>query len=247
VRPTTHIVDAVCAEPHVFEPRTRGSYCTWGYVVLAEVVKRVTRDPVPDLARRTLFEPLGLQVTQFGCDDDSLSHIVPIFGGNLDRLSPLNQPEFLAMFPGDVGGYSNARDVAVICQMMLNGGRYGRSQVLSPVTVQRMIEKQFPWTDTPNSLSGTHEEQLHSLTKGLGWHLRDAGCYRGSDLISRRAFTHGGALGMRAIADPDYGLMTVFMTSAFAASPAGVSAAAGPIGQHAQVFGTLAASAITTL
>jgi hypothetical protein len=53
-------------------------------------------------------------------------------------------------------------------------------------------------------------------------------------------------MGMRAIADPDYGLVSVFMTSAFVTVP-GVSAAAGRIGEYSHAFGTMAAAAISSL
>ena len=87
---------------------------------------------------------------------------------------------------------------------------------------------------------------MFTMTKGLGWQVRDASFYRGSDLMSPRAFTHGGHMGMRAVVDPDYELVTVFMTSTVTTSGT-ATAAGGPVGVWAQTFGTMAVAAIVQL
>ena len=97
--------------------------------------------------------------------------------------------------------------------MMLNGGSYGGARVLSPVSVQRMTERQYSWWDSPERLTGDAVARQQILSKGLGWMVRGESHYRGSDLMSPRAFFQGGAAGMRAIVDPEYDMFTVFFTS----------------------------------
>jgi hypothetical protein len=76
--------------------------------------------------------------------------------------------------------------------------------------------------------------------------VRGAGFFRGSDLMSRRAFFHGGYLGMRVIVDPDYDLVSVFLTSIAATKP-GRDPRIGKVGHVAHTYGTLAAAAIVDL
>jgi CubicO group peptidase (beta-lactamase class C family) len=150
------------------------------------------------------------------------------------------------MCRGDTGAFSTADDLAAFGQMMLNGGALNGVRVLSPVTVRHMVESQFPWADTAERLAGTGEEHFTTLSKGLGWMVRGAGFFRGSDLMSRRAFFHGGYLGMRVIVDPDYDLVSVFLTSIAATKP-GRDPRIGKVGHVAHTYGTLAAAAIVDL
>jgi hypothetical protein len=150
------------------------------------------------------------------------------------------------MVRGDTGAFSTADDLAAFGQMMLNGGSLGGERVLSPVSVRQMVEAQFPWGDTAERLAGSGEDQFTSLSKGLGWMVRGAGFFRGSDLMSHRAFFHGGYLGMRVIVDPEYDLVSVFLTSIAATKPSR-DPGIGKVGHVAHMFGTLAAASITDL
>jgi hypothetical protein len=128
----------------------------------------------------------------------------------------------------------------------VGGGALGGARVLSPVSVRQMVERQYPWGDSPARLAGTAEEHFATLSKGLGWMVRGAGFFRGSDLMSRRAFFHGGYLGMRVIVDPKYDLVSVFLTSIAATKPSR-DPGIGTVGHVAHTFGTLACAAITDL
>ena len=114
---------------------------------------------------------------------------------------------------GGGNGLSNPRDIAAFCQMMLNQGSYNNVQILSPVTVSRMTEPQFQWWDRGSKLN--LQEKPDFVSQGLGWMVRNKSHFRGSDLMSSKAFFHGGAYGMRAIVDPEYDLITIFLTSAY--------------------------------
>ena len=249
--PVTHVasndefLEMICAQPLVFEPGTRCTYCTWGFAVLAEIVRRVTEQELEPLGRRLLFDPLGMADTHFGWDEGWDGRIITCFNSDLQQHEDVT-PESMAMLRGDTGAYSRALDLAAFCQMMLNGGSYNGARILSPLSVQRMIESQYPWWDTPERLSGDPDVQFHTLSKGLGWQMRGDNFFRGSDLMSSRAFFHGGALTMRAIADPESELITVFMTSIMATGE-GVSAYFGQPGQVSHTFGTMAFAAVSEL
>jgi CubicO group peptidase (beta-lactamase class C family) len=244
--PVADLVQKICDQPLVFRPGTRGSYCTWGFVLLAEILRRVTGRQLEDLGREDLFDPLGMRHTAFGCSPEHLHRIVPAFDADLELHAEMNEPGLLTMVRGDIGAFSTADDLAAFGQMMLGGGALNGVQVLSPVSVHHMVESQYPWGDSPERLSGPAEEHFLTLSKGLGWMVRGAGFFRGSDLMSRRAFFHGGYLGMRVIVDPEYDLVSVFLTSIAATKPSR-DPRIGTVGHVAHTFGTLAFAAITDL
>jgi CubicO group peptidase (beta-lactamase class C family) len=244
--PLADLVQEICDQPLVFQPGTRGSYCTWGFVLLAEILRLVTGRPLEELGRDDLFEPLRMANTAFGCPPEHLSRIVPAFDADLELHPTMNDPALLTMCRGDTGAFSTADDLAAFGQMMLGGGALNGERVLSPVSVRHMVERQYPWNDAPERLAGTAEEHITTLSKGLGWMVRGAGFFRGSDLMSRRAFFHGGYLGMRVIVDPEYDLVSVFLTSIAATKPSR-DPRIGKVGHVTHTFGTLACASIAEL
>jgi len=239
--PIPELLAEIYRQELVFPPGMRGSYCTWGFVVLAEVLRVVTGREVADLGRDWLFDPLGVHNTAFGCEASDLSRIVPVFDADLTLHPWMNEPACLFTMRGDIGAFTRADDLAIFGQMMLNGGSYGDADILSPVSVAQMVTRQFPWADTPERLAGTGEEHFVTLSKGLGWMVRGEGFFRGSDLMSPRAFFHGGYPGMRVIVDPTYDLVSVFLTSIIAIKP-GLAPRIGKVVHVAHTFGTLAAA-----
>jgi CubicO group peptidase (beta-lactamase class C family) len=57
-----------------FRPGEEYSYCNTGYVLLAEIVSRVTGEPFPDWMAEHVFEPLGMTSTRF---TDGATEIIP--------------------------------------------------------------------------------------------------------------------------------------------------------------------------
>jgi CubicO group peptidase (beta-lactamase class C family) len=173
--PIADLVQEICDQPLVFRSGTRGSYCTWGFVLLAEILRLVTGRSLEELGRDGLFAPLGMDHTTFGCSPELVSQIVPAFDADLELHPKMNDPGLLRMCRGDTGAFSTADDLAAFGQMMLSGGALNGARVLSPVSVRHMVESQYPWGDTPERLAGTAEEHFTTLSKGLGWMVRGAG------------------------------------------------------------------------
>ena len=243
--PVAELVALICEQPLVFAPGSRSSYCTWGYVLLAEILQRLTGRSLEALGREALFQPLGMANSCFGTAGVE-SRVIPIFTPALDLHHTFNRPDVLALVRGDTGAYSTAADLFRFCQMTLDGGRAGGCCLLSPVSMQRMLERQFAWCDTPERLADGSPEQLTTLSKGLGWQVRGEALFRGSDLMSARAYFHGGHMGMRAVVDPEYDLISIFLSSVVA-TEGYVPAHLGRPGQIIHRFGTMASAAIVEL
>jgi len=218
---TEELLERVYDQPLVFELGTRSSYSTLGFEVVAELVRRVGGEELAKLGDN-LFNPLGLRQTHFRARGESSSpsawrkHVLPLFDRDLmPHDDPFDgemeiHPHFEYLTAGG-RGCSSAADLAVVGQMMLNKGRYGSVRVLSPASTERMTERQFAWSDTPERM--TRSDRYMFLSKALGWMVRGEALYFGGDLMSPRAFFHGGAYGSRILVDPEYDLVLVFMTS----------------------------------
>ncbi|HTA66264.1 MAG TPA: serine hydrolase [Xanthomonadaceae bacterium] len=75
VRPTSELIDLIARQKALnFQPGAEYQYSNTNYFLLAEVVKRATRKPLPIFAAENIFHPLGMAHTLF-YDDRSV--VVP--------------------------------------------------------------------------------------------------------------------------------------------------------------------------
>ena len=204
-----------------FEPGTRSNYSTLGFEVVAELVRRMSGKELVQLGDE-LFGSIGMNQTHFRARDEFeasrawRSHALPLFDRDLRAHEDpfdgeMEDHEHFNYLTGGGRGCSSATDLAVFAQMMLNKGSYGDIRVLSPASVERMVEPQFTWSDTPERR--TRADRYMYLSKALGWMVRGDAFYFGGDLMSPRAYFHGGAYGSRVLVDPGYDLAIVFLTS----------------------------------
>ncbi len=225
-KPTSfnELLERIYEKPLVFVPGTNYSYSTLAFEVLIELIQKTSGLNLEKLSRKLLFGPLGMNNSYFNTPGAPQNRVIPLF----DRSMKVNNKPYDTglernyHFKFNVGGgngLSTPIDIAILCQMMLNGGNYNGLKILSPVTVSRMVENQFEWWDSPNIQAGPNKPDF--VSQGLGWMVRNKAHYRGSDIMSNRAFFHGGAYGMRAIVDPEYDLITIFLTSAYHEKTAG--------------------------
>src|SRR5205814_10349655 len=146
-------------EPLRNQPGTRFVYSDINYIALGEVVHRVSGQMLDEFARRNIFVPLGMRDTGFRPDAKLRARIAPTEKrrGQLSYLgdSPQNNgnaanssenterwlrgevhdPTAYRMggVAGHAGLFSTANDLAIYCQMILNGGQYRGARILSPL------------------------------------------------------------------------------------------------------------------
>jgi CubicO group peptidase (beta-lactamase class C family) len=82
-------------------PGTRQSYSNVGYVRLAEVIGAAAGEPLPEFARRRIFEPLGMTDTLFWSGP----------GPRPPGAAPLDPPHPAPLSIGDGGLWSTAADM----------------------------------------------------------------------------------------------------------------------------------------
>jgi len=118
-------------EPFDFEPGTQWHYDNSGYILLGEVLEKVTGKPYADLVSETIFRPLGMNDTRYGSD----APIVPrrVAGYQKTQNGMVNAP-FLSMTePYSAGALVSTVDDLARWHRALDAGA-----VLKPESVRRM-------------------------------------------------------------------------------------------------------------
>jgi len=198
---------------------TRFVYSDIGYIALGEVVKRVSGDALDVFARKNIFEPLGMRDTSFNPRPALRPRIAPTeqrraqaaylggkpeaAGADGDRWlrGEVHDPTAFRMdgVAGHAGLFSTADDLALYCQMILNGGSYGRTRILSPLGVATMTRPRAVADD--------------GSARALGWDVVSGFSANRGDLFPLGSFGHTGFTGTSLWLDPVSETFVVFMSN----------------------------------
>jgi CubicO group peptidase (beta-lactamase class C family) len=152
-------VKHLAALPLLFSPGDRWEY-SLGVDVLGRLVEVVSGKPLDEFFRTRIFEPLGMKDTYFYPPDTKLDRLAAAYtyydGKGLNRFpeTPITEGPFVysadypyrgpkKLFAGGAGLTSTATDYLRFCQMILDGGKVGSTQLLSRKTVELMTHDQL--------------------------------------------------------------------------------------------------------
>lgn len=204
------LVMAYAREPLRFPPGSRWSYSNAGLNTLGRVVEVVSGQSYAGFLERRLLQPLGMKDTTFWPTRAQARRLARAYqpranGGGLEETTiyflqgDLSDRRRTA-FPAG-GLFSTARDVARFYQMMLNGGVWRGTRLLSPHAVAEMTR-----TQTGDLKTGFTD----GMSFGLGFAVvKDPQGV--TAMLSPGTFGHGGAYGTQSWADPREDLIYVLM------------------------------------
>ena len=202
-------------------------YSDVGFIVLGELVHRVSGSTVHEFSRQHVFGPLGLIETGY-LPDEALRQRAAATEQREGRwmCGEVHDPRsyLLGGIAGHAGLFSTAEDLAVYGQMLLQDGQYSGVQILPAEIVAQMTTAQRVGDGTG--------------LRGLGWDMRTGYSSNRGDLFSPRAFGHGGFTGTGIWIDPQLQLTVVFLSNRL--HPDGNGSVNPLIGR----IGTIAAAAI---
>lgn len=186
-------------------------YSDMGMYLLMRVVEQVSGMPFDRFLRTTYYAPLGLTTMGYRpWERFPLDRIMPTEDDTNFRHEQIHgdvhDPGAAMMggVAGHAGLFSDANDLAIIMQMLLNGGTYGGKRYLQARTI--------------NEFTACHFCKGHPKSdnrRGLGW---DRPQERGapgpaSENASRSSFGHTGFTGTMVWADPANGTVYVFLSN----------------------------------
>jgi CubicO group peptidase (beta-lactamase class C family) len=138
-------LDTIWQEVHRLRvgSRRRYRYSDVNFMLIQRMIEEKTGQPLDRLVEEQFYGPLGLRYTTFKPTERfDLSQIVPTQYDGRWRQQLVHGfvHDETAALMGGVGGnaglFGTAEDLAVIFQMLLNGGTYGGQQYLSPETIE---------------------------------------------------------------------------------------------------------------
>ncbi|HKS10219.1 MAG TPA: serine hydrolase, partial [Pyrinomonadaceae bacterium] len=206
-------------EPLRNPPGTRFVYSDIGFIALGEVVKRVSGMPLDQFAKQNIFQPLHMNDTGFRPAASLRARIAPTekrrgqmsylgdtasnigAEGDVWLRGQVHDPTSYRMdgVAGHAGLFSTAKDLAIYCQMILNGGEYSGVRVLSGLSVAEMTR--------PRLVSNT------GATRGLGWDINSSFSTNRGELFPLGSFGHTGFTGTSLWIDPSSQMFVVFLSN----------------------------------
>ncbi len=197
----------IFATPLDHEPGTHYAYSDLGYILLGEIVARVSGKPLDALAQERIFTPLGMTHTAY-CPPAAWQPQIAATancGWRKDRILVGEVHDANAHSLGGVSGhaglFSNAPDLtrlALAFQYPEVAAANDIPPVLAPLTRRLAQERQI-----------APEIGGHSI----GWFTPPNGMLPFADLLSPRTFGHTGFTGTLLMFDPEHELTLMLLTN----------------------------------
>ena len=189
----------------ISEAGSRFIYSDVNYIVLAELIRRVSGKPLDEFSAENIFRPLGMKDTAFKLAARLQPRIAPTEKREDHWMrGEVHDPRayLLGGVAGHAGLFSTADDLAIYCQMILGHGQYRGARVLSPMGVTRMTEAR---ASGGNASDGN--------ARGLGWDVMTGYSSNRGDLFPLGSFGHTGFTGTSIWIDPASETFVVFLSN----------------------------------
>jgi len=184
--------------------RKRYKYSDLGFYLFKKLIEKTTNEPLDVYVQESFYKQLGMNNTTY----NPLDH-----GFDKKRFPPTeydykfrktivqgNVHDYGAAILGGVGGhaglFSNANDLAKMCQMYLDYGTYANIKYFEPKTVKLFTTKPF----------------LNSR-RALGFDSTIDGEGPACGLASNVSFGHTGFTGCQIWVDPEYNFIFIFLSN----------------------------------
>jgi CubicO group peptidase (beta-lactamase class C family) len=210
----TEFMDKLATLPLLNQPGAVWDY-GFGLDVLAQVVEKVSGQPISRVFEENVWKPLGMTDTAFSIPPDKASRYAKTLPVDPDTGKPQSAtPNLTEPLKFECGGgclSSTAGDYMRFALMLLNKGSYGESRILGRKTAEYMLTNQLG-PEVKNLMANTDPTRA-DYGFGLGVSVRtQAG--RGRVMGSVGDFSWPGASGTNWWADPKEELAVVFMSHA---------------------------------
>lgn len=188
---------AIVADRPVTPPGTAFRYSDVNFIVLGEIVRRVSGKSLDLYCAQQIFRPLGLKHTGFLPPPGQKSRTAP---SDL-RWGEVHDPTAYRMggVAGHAGVFGTAGDLAVFAQMLLDGGVWRGQRLLSPAAVAALSK--------PNRLPGS------ATRRGLGWDLVSPYSKEHTAAFPPGSFGHTGFTGTSLWLDPKSKTFLIILTN----------------------------------
>lgn len=181
------------------------------FLLFPETIEQLAGRGFEEYVTTEFYEPLGVGLRYNPLRNTDRDKIVPTENDEHFRCTTLcgyvhdESAAILGGVAGNAGLFGNAHDLAVVMQMLLNGGTYGGVQYLQPTTIAEFTRVQYPKSNNRRAL-GFDKPYLGNDTLPM----KDA---YPAPSVSMSGFGHSGFTGTFVWADPEYELIYVLLAN----------------------------------
>ena len=185
-----------------YAPDTNVVYSDLGFILLMEIIEKVTGLKIDEYARLYLFAPMEMKDTGYQ----------PVYGRH--RYAPTeyydhlqdhkygivhdDNTEFMGGISGHAGLFSTMEDLAVFTRMLENDGVHEGKKIIDPYWLALSKHNFTPFAEE---------------SRGLGWQLKGSGASPAGDLMSQVTYGHTGFTGTSFYIDPEQELTVMLLTN----------------------------------
>ncbi len=181
-------------------------YSDLGMILMRYLIEQVTHTTLDRFVDSVFYQPMGLRTMTYNpLNKFGKTEIVPTENNADFRKSLIHgyvhdpAAAMLGGVSGHAGLFSNSADVAAILQMLMNGGFYNGKRFLAPETIRTFTKYQ-----SINSRRGIGFDKPESNSRKVN---------PVSDYASGKTFGHSGFTGTQMWADPENGIVYVFLSN----------------------------------
>ena len=167
-------------------PGARFIYSDINFLLLGEIVRRISGEPLPQFAHEQIFGPLGMNETLFRPparlrDRIAPTQIDPDTGQPLRGVVHDPTSRYMGGVAGNAGLFTTADDLAKYAEMMLGMGQRQGVRIFDPLTVKKFTEPGSP-ADQP-------------VLRTLGWDMDSSFSSNRGELYPIGSYGHTGYTG----------------------------------------------------
>lgn len=181
-------------------------YSDLGFYLFQQIIETLSGQKLDSFLYKQYYDPLGLKRTCFNPRDRfEKESIVPSERDDYFRDCVLHGyvhdmgAAMLGGVAGHAGLFSNAHELAVIMQMLLNGGNYGGRRFLKAQTIERFTKRYYK-----------------SSRRGMGFDMKELDSDKTLNMCeeaSASTFGHLGFTGTAVFADPEHDLIYIMLSN----------------------------------
>jgi uncharacterized protein YbbC (DUF1343 family)/CubicO group peptidase (beta-lactamase class C family) len=199
----TGVQRALTTKP-IAPPGVRFIYSDINFVLLGEIVRRLSGETLAEFAHQQIFAPLGMNETRFLPSPTLRERIAPT---ELDEDTGLpfrgvvHDPtsRYMGGIAGHAGVFTTADDLAKYAEMMLGLGEANGTRIFQAMTVQKFTEPATP-ADQP-------------ILRALGWDMDSPFSSNRGELYPIGSYGHTGFTGTSMWMDQRTNSFIIFLTN----------------------------------
>jgi len=181
-------------------------YSDLSFYMFHKIIENQSSLSLDDYSYQNFYKPLGLRKTGFvPMEKHSRYDVAPTEEDTYFRRQRLQGhvhdmgAAMLGGVAGHAGLFTNAYELGILLQMLLNNGSYGGIEYIKPSTVRTFTTR-----------------YSESTRRGLGFDMKELDSEKTlnmSEMASASTYGHLGFTGVSAFVDPEYDLIFIFITN----------------------------------